>query len=132
MITQLNPTEARQATTRPRAMILVLTVSLMLAVIAGLALAVGERAGLTVQGIGLPVIYVFSHSDNPEDLTLLPDDEGGAFAAVSHLIQRGRKRIAHVTGPDHFEAVRLRQKGWLAAPSITSLNRFHLPSSKHE
>lgn len=41
MITQLNPTEARQATTRPRAMILVLTVSLMLAVIAGLALAVG-------------------------------------------------------------------------------------------
>jgi hypothetical protein len=41
MVTQLSPTEARAATKRPRAMILVLTVSLMLAVIAGLALAVG-------------------------------------------------------------------------------------------
>jgi hypothetical protein len=41
MVTELNPTEARAATKRPRAMILVLTVSLMFAVIAGLALAVG-------------------------------------------------------------------------------------------
>ena len=41
MVTELNPTEAPQATKRPRAMILVLVVSLMLAVIAGLALAVG-------------------------------------------------------------------------------------------
>lgn len=41
MATELNPTEARQATKRPRAMIWVLIVSLMLAVIAGLALAVG-------------------------------------------------------------------------------------------
>ena len=41
MVTELNATEARAATKRPRAMILVLTVSLTLAVIAGLALAVG-------------------------------------------------------------------------------------------
>jgi hypothetical protein len=41
MVAELNPTEARAATKRPRAMILVLTVSLMLAVVAGLALAVG-------------------------------------------------------------------------------------------
>jgi hypothetical protein len=41
MATELNPTEARQATKRPRGMILVLTVSLTLAIIAGLALAVG-------------------------------------------------------------------------------------------
>ena len=38
MATELNPTEARQATKRPRAMIWVLTVSLLLALIAGLAL----------------------------------------------------------------------------------------------
>ncbi len=41
MNTELNATEARQATKRPRAMIWVLTVSLLLALIAGLALAVG-------------------------------------------------------------------------------------------
>jgi hypothetical protein len=41
MVTELNPTEARQATKRPRAMIVVLSGSLLLAVIAGLALALG-------------------------------------------------------------------------------------------
>jgi hypothetical protein len=41
MVTELNATEARQATMRPRAMLWVLAVSLMLAVVAGLALAVG-------------------------------------------------------------------------------------------
>jgi hypothetical protein len=41
MNTELSATEARQATKRPRAMIWVLTVSLLLALIAGLALAVG-------------------------------------------------------------------------------------------
>ena len=41
MVTELNATEARAATKRPRPMILVLTASLMLAVIAGLALAIG-------------------------------------------------------------------------------------------
>jgi ABC-type uncharacterized transport system permease subunit len=41
MVTELNATEARAATKRPRAMIWVFVVSLMLAGIAGLALAVG-------------------------------------------------------------------------------------------
>jgi len=41
MVTKLSATEARQATKRPRAMIWVLIVSLMLAVLAGLGLAVG-------------------------------------------------------------------------------------------
>lgn len=41
MVTELTPNEARQASMRPRAMIWVLIGSLTLAVIAGLALAVG-------------------------------------------------------------------------------------------
>ena len=41
MVTELNATEARAATKRPRAMMWVLIGSLMLAVIAGLGLAVG-------------------------------------------------------------------------------------------
>ena len=41
MTTELNATEARQATNRPRAMIWVLVISLALAVLAGVGLAFG-------------------------------------------------------------------------------------------
>ena len=41
--------------------------------------------------------------------------------AVEHLASRGRKRIAHVTGPEHFEAVRLRRNGYLAALAAAGL-----------
>ena len=64
---------------------------------------------------GLPVVYVFSQVENPDTLCLLPDDEGGAKLAVRHLATLGARRIAHVTGPERFEAVRLRQKGWREA-----------------
>ena len=35
--------------------------------------------------------------------------------AVEHLAALGRRRIAHVTGPERFEAVRLREMGWRKA-----------------
>ncbi len=64
---------------------------------------------------GLPVVYVFSQVENPDALCLLPDDEGGARLAVCHLAALGRKKIAHITGPERFEAVRLRELGWRKA-----------------
>lgn len=64
---------------------------------------------------GLPIVYVFSQADDPGALSLLPDDEGGAVLAVSHLASIGRRRIAHITGPEHFEAVSLRRNGYRAA-----------------
>ncbi len=70
---------------------------------------------------GLPVVYVFSQADDPYGLSLLPDDEGGAALAVEHLARLGRRRIAHVTGPEHFEAVRLRRNGYLSALSAAGL-----------
>jgi LacI family transcriptional regulator len=79
---------------------------------------------------GLPVIYVFSQADDPQSLSLLPDDEGGAVLAVEHLAAIGRKRIAHITGPEHFEAVRLRKAGYLAGLKIAGLSAtdgFYFP-----
>jgi LacI family transcriptional regulator len=64
---------------------------------------------------GLPVIYVFARADDPGSLSLLPDDEGGARLATEHLIGLGRRRIAHLTGPEHFEAVQLRHRGYANA-----------------
>lgn len=78
---------------------------------------------------GLPIVYVFTHSDNDDALSLLPDDEGGAHLATEHLINLGRKKIAHITGPDRFEAVRLRRKGYaraLVEAQLTPHNEFVL------
>jgi LacI family transcriptional regulator len=78
----------------------------------------------------IPIIYVFSQADDPDALSLLPDDEGGARLATSHLIGLGRKRIAHITGPERFEAVRLRRRGYEAALIEADLNLrdgYYLP-----
>ncbi len=64
---------------------------------------------------GIPIVYVFSQADDDSALSLVPDDEGGARLATSHLIGLKRKRIAHITGPERFEAVRLRKQGYEAA-----------------
>lgn len=64
---------------------------------------------------GIPIIYVFSQADDDNALCLVPDDQGGARLATSHLASLGRKRIAHITGPERFEAVRLRRRGYEAA-----------------
>jgi LacI family transcriptional regulator len=74
-----------------------------------------RRAPIEPAARGLPVVYVFSQVENPDALCLLPDDEGGARLAVSHLAGLGRRRIAHITGPERFEAVRLREMGWRKA-----------------
>jgi len=61
---------------------------------------------------GIPIVYVYSQADDPNAVCLIPDDEGGAVLAVDHLIATGRRRIAHISGPERFEAVRLRQAGY--------------------
>ena len=63
----------------------------------------------------IPVLYVYSQSDDPDAFCLVPDDEGGAVLATEHLVGLGRRRIAHVTGPERFEAVRLRRDGYRKA-----------------
>jgi LacI family transcriptional regulator len=64
---------------------------------------------------GLPVIYVYSRADDPDAVCFVPDDEGGAGLATDHLAAGGRRRIAHIAGPERFEAVRLRHAGYLAS-----------------
>jgi len=70
------------------------------------------RRRLETHGSGIPVLYVYSQSDEPGAFGLVPDDEGGAALAVEHLVALGRRRIAHITGPERFEAVRLRLAGY--------------------
>jgi LacI family transcriptional regulator len=49
--------------------------------------------------------------------------------AVEHLIKLGRRRIAYITGPERFEAVRLRRAGYekaLAAGGLARIAGFDL------
>lgn len=87
-----------------------------------------KRPPVAVPGQSMPVIYVFSQADDPEALCLLPDDYGGAMLAVQHLIGIGRKRIAHITGPETFEAVTLRHRGYrdaLAAARLPEIEGYY-------
>lgn len=57
---------------------------------------------------GVPVLYAFAQATGDDALCLLPDDAQGARLATRQLIAAGRRHIAHITGPEDFEAVRLR------------------------
>lgn len=74
-----------------------------------------QRPSIELVGRDIPVVYVFSQCEDSNALSLLPDDEGGAILATEHLLGLGRRRIAHITGPEGFEAVRLRHKGYARA-----------------
>jgi LacI family transcriptional regulator len=84
---------------------------------------------------GIPVVYAMTQpgpapggGDDPgvsgeggSAGAVLPDDEGGGFAAVSHLLAIGRRRIAHVAGPERFLAARLRARGFSSALASAGL-----------
>jgi LacI family transcriptional regulator len=66
------------------------------------ALEVGRR---------FPVVYAMTQPLDGDDPAILPDDEGGAVTAARHLLDVGRRRIGHVTGPERFLAARKRAAG---------------------
>ena len=69
------------------------------------------RARLKLPAHSVPVLYAFAQVRDAKALCLLPDDLGGGRLAGEHLIATGRRRIAHITGPEDFEAVRHRCAG---------------------
>jgi LacI family transcriptional regulator len=83
-----------------------------------------RRPSVDLGRAGVPTVYVFAQSEDPDALTLLPDDEGGARMATEHLIGLGRKRLAHLTGPERFEAVQLRRSGYRHALREAELQEF--------
>ncbi len=59
----------------------------------------------------VPVVYVMTQSEDPADLSLIPDDQHGGMLAARHLVAGGRTKIAHVTGPERFLSARRRAAG---------------------
>lgn len=61
----------------------------------------------------VPVVYVYSPSESEDDLSYTPDNVGAGRIAVEHLVSTGRKRIAHITGENSYDAARDRARGVL-------------------
>jgi LacI family transcriptional regulator len=73
-------------------------------------------------GLPIPVVYAYAPSDDPRDLSLVPDNTGAGALAVKHLLETGRTRIAHITGEEGFLAARERADGVVAAMKAAGLS----------
>lgn len=56
----------------------------------------------------IPVVYVFTPSTDPDDVSVTLDDGAGARVLAEHLVGLGRRRIAYVSGPSHAGPARRR------------------------
>jgi len=63
----------------------------------------------------VPVVYVYGDTGRSRDVVHLPDDRASGAMAADHLLGLGRRRIAHLTGPDGTRAVTERAAGGDAA-----------------
>ena len=55
-----------------------------------------------------PIVYVDTLVTDPDALSVIPDDAQGGALAVQHLVDQGRTRIAHLTGPADWLSTQLR------------------------
>jgi LacI family transcriptional regulator, galactose operon repressor len=59
----------------------------------------------------VPVVYAYAPSTSPDDTSFVVDNESAAHTAVAHLLALGRRRIAHITGPEGSAAAVQREAG---------------------
>ncbi len=69
----------------------------------------------------IPVVYVYAESEDPTDLSLVPDNVGAGALAVEHLLSMGRRRIAHVGGDPSYLATTDRAQGIAGALAAAGL-----------
>jgi LacI family transcriptional regulator len=75
-----------------------------------------NRAWVEDQVITLPVPIIFLTMAKRENLSIVAvDNFSGAKMATQHLIERGCRKIGHVTGPMDWWESRQRKAGWEAA-----------------
>lgn len=83
----------------------------------GLLVSVSEQtsdreAFEEVEDQGVPLVFFDRGLDGIEATRVTVDDRGGAYDAVSHAIQNGRERIAHIGGYSHVPIGKERRRGY--------------------
>ena len=71
---------------------------------------------------GIPIVFFNRVCEEMQVPKVVVDDYDGAYKAVEHLIRIGKKRIAHLAGPDSLLVSRKRMNGYLDA-----LRQYHQP-----
>ncbi len=72
---------------------------------------------------GTPVVLVDSVEHDPDFCTVAGDDFHGGYLAVRHLVERGRRHIAVIGGPQQFRQVGRRYAGALKAATESAAVR---------
>lgn len=70
----------------------------------------------------VPVVYAFAPSSDPADCSVVSDERGAAQLAVDHLVKTGRRRIAHISGPQSHASARERATGLTEALAAHGLD----------
>lgn len=61
--------------------------------------------------MGLPVIYTYDPSRDPNDCSIICDNIGAGAQAIEYLLSLRRRYIAVIAGPENFQAAKDRTKG---------------------
>lgn len=71
---------------------------------------------------GMPIVFFDRVPNDINTHKIIANNEKGAFDATEHLINLGRKKIAHLTSSDHLSISIERLHGYTAA-----LNKYNIP-----
>ncbi len=70
---------------------------------------------LEAKARNIPLVLFDRANDDLGIPSVVIDDYKGAFMAVTHLIEQGFRRIAHISGPQHIKIFKDRLRGYLEA-----------------
>ena len=76
---------------------------------------VRERSAPALELGNIPVVYLYQYTRDIDVPCIIPDDQEGGEIGTRHLLGLGRRRIALINGPLHYEASQLRLAGYQQA-----------------
>lgn len=95
--------------------------TLLAAQVEGILLSLSASTQQQVQHLelvrrqGTPLVFFDRVPELPRSTAVVLDDFQGAYQAVSHLIEQGCTRVAHLAGPQHLNTSRNRYLGYQQA-----------------